>query len=247
MLVGKIKTVKMRLYTLAAASAIFAFFTPVLAAPRSLASLVPVEKVKGETSGRYIVRLKPGVNQSSFFDATNIVTTYNWTVINGFAGDLRYSHRDNPFNQIQGEFTEDQIDTLHAHDDVESITEDGITRLAAVETQNNATWGLARLSSVEKLTNQDPTLHDCQFIYETSAGLGVDIYVMDTGIYLDHTEFGGRARLGATFGDYGESLGNGSFHGTHCAGTAAGSSVGVARAASIIAVKVLGQGIGTSG
>lgn len=60
----------------------------------------------------------------------------------------------------------------------------------------------------------------------------------DTGIYIAHNDFGGRATWGATFGDYEDVDDNG--HGTHTASTAVGAQYGIAKAASIIAVKVLG-------
>ncbi|KAG6894583.1 hypothetical protein C0992_005510 [Termitomyces sp. T32_za158] len=90
-----------------------AFLLPVFAAP---SSLVPVEKVDGETSGRHIVRLRSGIDRSSFVLATNIVPTHNWTVINGFAG----------------KFTKDQINMLRENSDVESIAEDGVAQASQV-------------------------------------------------------------------------------------------------------------------
>jgi cerevisin len=60
---------------------------------------------------------------------------------------------------------------------------------------------------------------------------------LDTGIYTGHSQFGGRARWGATFGGYANADGNG--HGTHCAGTVGSSQYGVSKAVSLIAVKVL--------
>ena len=71
------------------------------------------------------------------------------------------------------------------------------------------------------------------------------MYVVDTGININHVEFEGRAYWGKTIplNDIDED-GNG--HGTHCAGTIASRKYGVAKAANVIAVKVLGSnGSGT--
>ena len=64
--------------------------------------------------------------------------------------------------------------------------------------------------------------------------------MIDTGIHITHVEFQGRAVWGATMpaNDVDED-GNG--HGTHCAGTIASRKYGVAKAATVIAVKVLGS------
>jgi cerevisin len=66
------------------------------------------------------------------------------------------------------------------------------------------------------------------------------VYVIDTGINIKHVEFEGRASWGTTIpvNDVDED-GNG--HGTHCAGTIASRKFGVAKAANVIAVKVLGS------
>jgi len=75
--------------------------------------------------------------------------------------------------------------------------------------------------------------------YDASAGKGVTAYVVDTGVNINHTDFGGRARWGANFspGQPDQDLGG---HGTHVAGTIAGTKYGVAKNAQIVAVKVLG-------
>jgi subtilisin family serine protease len=77
------------------------------------------------------------------------------------------------------------------------------------------------------------------------SGQGVDVYVIDTGIKLTHQEFGGRAVWGANYVDSIRDDNNG--HGTHCAGTIGGTTVGVAKNCRLIAVRVLnGQGSGTN-
>ncbi|KAK7724521.1 hypothetical protein SLS57_004276 [Botryosphaeria dothidea] len=76
-------------------------------------------------------------------------------------------------------------------------------------------------------------------------GEGVDIYVIDSGIYLEHDEFGGRAVLG--FNYYSDKPGDVFGHGSHCAGTAAGETVGVATNANLIDVKTIADdGLGSS-
>ncbi|GLB42668.1 putative peptidase S8 family protein [Lyophyllum shimeji] len=206
----------MRFFT--AVLAAIALAVPAFAAPAS--TLHTVQKFDGATTGRYIVKLKDGVTKASVLGEAKAKSTHaDWEIINGFASEL----------------DEATLDHLRAHPDVEYIEEDGI--MHTMTTQTNAPWGIARLSSSTKLANQDTSALTFSYTYDASAGSGVDIYIVDTGVLTTHSQFGGRARWGATFGGYASADGNG--HGTHCAGTAAGSQYGVAKAASIIAVKVL--------
>ena len=72
-------------------------------------------------------------------------------------------------------------------------------------------------------------------------GKDVNIYVVDTGIYCDHSDFvsksAGSCIQGIDFVDGSQVDGNG--HGTHVAGTAAGATFGIAKDANLIAVRVL--------
>ncbi len=78
-------------------------------------------------------------------------------------------------------------------------------------------------------------------MYDSTAGEGVVAYIIDTGIYINHTDFEGRARWGKTMPQNDvDADGNG--HGTHCAGTIASKTYGVAKKAEVVAVKVLGSG-----
>lgn len=76
-------------------------------------------------------------------------------------------------------------------------------------------------------------------------GSGVRVYVIDTGV-APHSEFGARRETGASAFDDGVTDCNG--HGTHVAGTIAGSSVGVAPGATVVPVRVLDcSGAGSAG
>ncbi|BAJ25970.1 MULTISPECIES: S8 family serine peptidase [Kitasatospora] len=93
-------------------------------------------------------------------------------------------------------------------------------------------WGLDRVDQ------RRPPLTD-RFDYPAGGGQGVTVYVVDTGVRISHEDFGGRASYGfdAVDGDAVADDGNG--HGTHVAATAVGATYGVAKRASLVAVRVL--------
>jgi len=107
--------------------------------------------------------------------------------------------------------------------------------------QSGATWGLVRVSEKDLKI-------DGHYIYEgVSSGEGVDAYIIDTGIYTAHDDFGGRATWGTDTVDNPSPKTDGNGHGTHVAGTVGGSTYGVAKKINLIAVKVLGaSGSGTT-
>jgi cerevisin/serine protease len=103
----------------------------------------------------------------------------------------------------------------------------------ACVTQTGATWGLVR-------TAQENLNINGQYRHEQTAGAGVMTYVIDTGVYCAHNDFGSRCQWGANFVDSDDSDGNG--HGTHVAGTMVGTTWGLAKSAGVKAVKVLSAG-----
>ena len=110
-----------------------------------------------------------------------------------------------------------------------------------IVTQTGAPWGLARLSHLQKLTLGTFKKYD----YEDGAGEGVDVYVLDTGIYIDNNEFEGRASWGKSI--INETIDKDTDgHGTHCAGTVASKKYGVSKKANVVAVKIANNSGGTT-
>ncbi|MFI8103793.1 S8 family peptidase [Streptomyces sp. NPDC086023] len=114
-------------------------------------------------------------------------------------------------------------------------------RFSINETQENPpSWGLDRIDQA------DPTA-DRKYTYPDNGGEGVTAYVIDTGVRISHQDFGGRAGHGFDAVDNDDTADDGNGHGTHVAGTIAGTAHGVAKKARIVAVRVLDDnGSGTT-
>jgi len=121
-----------------------------------------------------------------------------------------------------------------------SLLLDTVMYTSATLQQSNAPWGIARVGSATPLVSKDPSQFNFQFTFDGTQGDGVDIYVVDTGVRITHTDFGGRATFAASFGT-GVPGQDKNGHGTHVAGTCAGNILGVAKKAKILAVKVMGD------
>jgi len=125
--------------------------------------------------------------------------------------------------------------------------------------QTGSTWGIARTTNCKGRTGcgtSSVCTSNCNYLGGASTatrnlGGGVTVYVLDTGIYCGNNDFrkttgtctcGIRTVAGAS-----NNCDDGNGHGTHCASTVGGVLYGVAKAASLVAVKVLtDQGSGTN-
>ncbi len=72
----------------------------------------------------------------------------------------------------------------------------------------------------------------------TPTGAGVKAYVVDSGIRVSHTQFGGRAVDGTDLVDGRLPADDCHGHGTHVAGIIGGSTYGVAKGTTLVAVRV---------
>ncbi len=173
--------------------------------------------------GSYIVVLKDGVTgTAALADRHGAEVTHVYrSALHGFSARMSTS----------------EARRLAADPSVARVEQDGEVR--ALDTQRRPkSWGLDRI-------DQRNLPLDRSYTYPTTAPT-VTAYVIDTGIYAEHRDFGGRASVGTdTVGD-GQNGVDCNGHGTHVAGTIGGSAYGVAKDVRLVGVRVLNcSGSGT--
>ncbi|MFD5913914.1 S8 family peptidase [Streptomyces massasporeus] len=180
--------------------------------------------------GSYLVTLKKSAGlKASSAAGKGLVKEYGGSVDKTFGKAL---------NGYAATLSATEARQLAADPAVASVEQNQRVTLAA--TQTNAPWGLDRVDQASLPLSGTYT-------YPDSAGSGVTVYVIDTGVRITHQQISGRAAHGydAVDGDNNASDGNG--HGTHVATTIAGTTYGVAKKAKIVGVRVLNNsGSGTT-
>ncbi len=147
----------------------------------------------------------------------------------GFAPSFRYH---NALRGFAGSMSPVALRFVRSDPRVAYVEED---QLVSVDlTQTGMSWSLDRIDQTDMPLSASYTY--------AHTGLGVDAYVIDTGIRLTHLQFGGRAVTGFDAVTPGGTAEDQNGHGTHVAGVLGGSSYGVAKDVRLIAVRVLDSG-----
>ncbi|EFR01712.1 oryzin [Nannizzia gypsea CBS 118893] len=183
----------------------------------------------------YIVVMKDGVSHDDFkahvSSVASIHTTNKAKRGTNTAGMKREFDIMN-WRGYHGHFDRDTLEEILNDSKVSYVEQDQVVRISGLTTQRSApSWGLGRVSH-RRAGSRD-------YVFDDSAGRGVTIYGVDTGIDIRHQDFGGRARWGTNTADRDNADRHG--HGTHTASTFAGTAFGIAKNANIVAVKVLGS------
>jgi subtilisin family serine protease len=167
--------------------------------------------------GQYIVQLDKRIPDSKGFATKVLKRALKSKVINTY---------DYAFKGFAvANLPDTVLSVLLNLNEVRDISEDGVVTIDAI--QSKPVWGLDHIDGVD----------DDMYEYAYT-GLGVDAYIIDTGILASHADLEGRVASCISF--TGEACGfdlHG--HGTHVAGTVGSKTYGVAKQVSLHDVKVL--------
>lgn len=202
---------------------IFAFWPTVEVSAASPRAAVKFSAASDSAPNRYIVVLKQtatGPNSAVIRIARTLINRHGGVVLRSYEG---------PLTGFAIDANEAQARRLSQLDEVAYVVADG--QASAETIQANSPWGLDRVDQ-----RALPLSGTYQY---TNNGKGVNVYVIDSGIYAEHPQFGGRVRLDfdAVGDDYGAQDCFG--HGTYVAGIIGSANLGVAKGVTLHSVRVL--------
>jgi len=175
----------------------------------------------GAIPDSYIVVLKEGTKS----EETGRVAA---DLTNRYGGSVRFVYDANGFG-FAVDTTADKASQLAGDPLVDYVAQDQEVSLDYFVQAAPPSWGIDRI-------DEHSLPLDNKYHFPNTATT-VNAYIIDTGILLNHQEFGGRAACGFDpFASGCAPCNQG--HGTHVAGTVGGKTTGVAKGVHLISVKV---------
>ncbi|GIH11022.1 serine protease [Rhizocola hellebori] len=196
-------------------ASLLALGSPVAAAAPEGAILPAANAV----AGSYVVVLRDGVSPAS------VTARHAGTVGRVFTSAL---------NGFEVSLSEKEARRLAADPSVAYVQQNGTVHVdpGVLGTQPNPpSWGLDRI-------DQRNLPLDNSYTYPNTAG-NVHAYILSTGIRTTHVDFGGRAIHGRDVVDNDDDATDCNGHGTSVAGVVGGSTYGVAKNVTLVAVRML--------
>ncbi|KAF8966839.1 subtilisin-like serine protease, partial [Entomortierella lignicola] len=189
-------------------------FTIVLAAVVAIVQAAPLLSNAGKPiADSYIVVLKDGHSLDTFQPKFDDIARRQ----NGRGRKASIYHKYSKVPGFAATVNQATLKELLASPEVDYIEQDAIVTIQGSQS-SPPSWGLSRVSEA----NLDLTQ---PYLYNDAAGAGVTAYVIDTGVYAGHSDFGGRATFGANFVS-GSANTDENGHGTHVSGTIGGTKYG---------------------
>ncbi|MFD9428758.1 MULTISPECIES: S8 family peptidase [unclassified Streptomyces] len=203
---------------------------PATATERAAEGVIENAGAPGAISGSYIVTLDESAPDAGSARGKALAEEYG--------AEIKRTYRS-ALNGYAVELSAAEARKFAADPAVASVVQNRTFRISGTQ-PSPPSWGLDRIDQKTLPLNQSYT-------YPDKAGEGVTAYIIDTGVRISHGDFGGRASNGYDAIDNDNTAQDGHGHGTHVAGTVAGSSYGVAKKAKIVGVRVLdNSGSGTT-
>ena len=188
-------------------------------------------RAAGVVAGEYIVVFDRDIPDAPGL-ARQIVATHG--------GSLRFTY-STAIKGFAAALPEPAVRALENHPHVAYVEPDREVQLFDTQT-NPPAWGIDRIDQRDLPLSASYTFNN--------TGSGANVYIFDTGVRRTHNDFGGRVQY-VPNGANGDFVGDGHGsaedchgHGTHVAGSAAGSSFGVAKGTPIWAARVVDCGGG---
>ncbi|KAF9418772.1 hypothetical protein BGZ76_004338, partial [Entomortierella beljakovae] len=157
-------------------------YTLILAAVIAIVQAAPLISNGGKpVADSYIVVLKDGNTADSFKSKFDDIAKRQ----NGRGRKASIYRKYNNIPGFAATVNQAALKEILASEEVDYVEQDAIITLQGSQT-SPPSWGLPRVSQRSLDTSAD-------YLYNDAAGSGVTAYVIDTGVYPGHSDFGGRA------------------------------------------------------